>query len=86
MWLLLPSKRRKIALENIRQCINVDEKESARLAKISTVNLGTIAMEVLNFPRLKNMMKSYVKIIGLEYLTEYINSPNRNGRGAVIMR
>ena len=85
MWLLLPSKRRKIALENIRQCLNVDEKESARLAKISTVNLGTIAMEVLNFPRLKNMMKSYVKIIGLEYLTEYINSPNRNGRGAVIM-
>ena len=85
MWILLPSKRRKIALENIRQCLNVDEKESARIAKISTVNLGNIAMEVLNFPRLQGMMKSYVKIIGLEYLTNYINSAERKGRGAVIM-
>ena len=84
MWILLPNKRRKIALENIRQCLNVDEKESARIAKISTVNLGTIAMEVLNFPRLKNMMKSYVKIVGLEHLTNYINSVDRKGRGAVI--
>ena len=84
MWLLMPSKRRKVALENIRQCLNVDEKESARLAKISTINLGTIAMEFLNFPRLKGMMKSHVKIIGLEYLTNYINSAERNGRGAVI--
>ena len=84
MWLLLPSKRRKVALENIRQCLNVNEKESARLAKISTINLGTIAMEFLNFPRLKGMMKSHVKIIGLEYLTNYINSAERNGRGAVI--
>ena len=84
MWIFLPHKRKKIALENIRRCLNVDEKESARIAKISTINLGTIAMEVLNFPRLKNIMKSYVKIIGLEHLTNYINSPNRNGRGAVI--
>ena len=84
MWILLPHKRKKIALDNIRHCLNVDEKESARIAKESTVNLGPLAMEVLNFPRLKGMMKSYVKIIGLEYLTNYINSPNRNGRGAVI--
>ena len=84
MWIFLPRKRKKIALENIRHCLNVDEKESARIAKISTVNLGPLAMEVLNFPRLKNIMKSHVKIIGLEHLTNYINSPNRNGRGAVI--
>ena len=84
MWIFLPNKRRKIALENIRQCLNVDEKESARIAKESTVNLGTIAMEVLNFPRLKGMMKSYVKIVGLEHFTNYFNSPNRNGRGAVL--
>ena len=84
MWILLPNKRRKIALENIRQCFNVDEKESARIAKESTINLGNIAMEVLNFPRLKTMMKSYVKIVGLEHLTNYINSVDRKGRGAVI--
>ncbi len=84
MWIFLPRKRKNIALENIRHCLNVDESESARIAKISTINLGTLAMEVMNFPRLKNMMKSHVKIIGLEHLTNYINSDARNGRGAVI--
>ena len=84
MWLLLPRKRKQIALENIRDCLNVDESESARIAKESTVNLGPLAMEVLNFPRLKNIMQSHVKIIGLEHLTNYINSADRNGRGAVI--
>lgn len=84
MWIFLPAKRKNIALENIRHCLNVDESESARIAKISTVNLGPLAMEVMNFPRLKNMMKSHVKIIGLEYLTDYINSDARQGRGAVI--
>ena len=84
MWIFLPAKRKKIALENISQCLNVDESESARIAKISTINLGPLAMEFLNFPRLKNTMKSHVKIIGLEHLTNYINSADRNGRGAVI--
>ena len=84
MWILLPRKRKQIALDNIRNCLNVDEKESARIAKESTVNLGPLAMEVLNFPRLKNIMQSHVKIIGLEHLTNYINSAERNGRGAVI--
>lgn len=84
IWIFLPNKRKKIALENIRHCLNVDESESARIAKVSTVNLGPLAMEVMNFPRLKNMMKSHVKIIGLEHLTNYINSAERQGRGAVI--
>jgi len=84
MWIFLPHKRKKIALENIRECLNVDDKESARIAKKSTVNLGPLAMEVLNFPRLKKIMQSHVKIIGLEHLTNYINSAERNGRGAVI--
>ncbi len=84
MWIFLPRKRKNIALENIRHCLNVDESESVRIAKVSTVNLGPLAMEVMNFPRLKTMMKSHVKIIGLEHLTNYINSAERNGRGAVI--
>ena len=84
MWIFLPRRRKKIALENIRECLGVDEKESARIAKESTVNLGAVAMEVLNFPRLKENMDSYVKIVGLEYFTDYLNSPDRNGRGAVV--
>lgn len=85
LWIFLPAKRKNLAIENIKICLNVDEKKAAEIAKISTVNLGEIFMEVLNFPKLKNFMKDYVKIIGLEYLTNYINSSEREGRGAVIM-
>lgn len=85
LWIFLPAKRKRIAIENIKICLNADEKKAEEIAKISSVGLGEIFMEVLNFPRLKNMMKDYVQVIGLENLTNYINSSEREGRGAVIM-
>ena len=85
LWIFLPSKRKNLAIENIKTCLNVNEKKAAEVAKNSAVNLGEIFIEVLCFPKLKGMMKDYVKIIGLEHLTNYINSPEREGRGAVIM-
>lgn len=84
LWLFLPAKRKNLAIENIKNCLEVDEKKAGEIAKISTVGLGEIFMEVFCFPKLKGMMKDYVKIIGLEYLTNYINSSEREGRGAVI--
>ena len=84
-WFFIPQKRKILAQDNIQKCLGVDEKESARIAKISTVNLGSILIEVLMFPVLKNTMKEHVKLIGLEHLQNYINSVERNGRGAVIM-
>lgn len=85
LWLFLPAKRKNLAIENIKNCLEVDEKKAEEIAKISTVGLGEIFMEVFCFPKLKGMMKDYVKIIGLEYLTNYINSSEREGRGAVIV-
>ena len=64
--------------------MGVDTQTAEKIAKISAVNFGSIFMEVLTFPVLKDTMKDHVKIIGLEHLQNYINSPNRNGRGAVI--
>ena len=64
--------------------MSVDAETAKNIAKISAVNFGSIFIEVMSFPKLKKDMQSHVKIIGLEHLTNYINS-DRQGRGAVIM-
>ena len=84
-WLFVPAKRKILAQNNIQACLNVDESAAKKIAKISAVNFGNIFIEVMSFPKLKRTMKSHVKIIGLEHLTGYINSAERQGRGAVIM-
>ena len=82
IWLVLPAKRKKIATENIRRCLNVPPAECNRIARESTIQWGSIFVEVLSFPKLKDTMQSHVKVIGLEHLTRYKNSSER---GAVIM-
>ena len=82
IWIFLPPKRKKLATENIRRCLNVSPEESSRIARESTVQLGNIFVEVLSFPKLKNDMQNHVKVIGLEHLTRYKNSSRR---GAVII-
>ena len=82
IWVFLPAKRKKIATENIRRCLFVDDKEADSIAKESTVQCGAMFMEVLSFPKLKGHMANHVKVIGLEHLTSYKNSSER---GAVIM-
>lgn len=84
-WIFLPARRKKLAKENIRHCLKVDAAEAERIAKISTLQLGAIFIEVMLFPKLKSEMQSHVKVIGLEHLTNYINSAERQGRGAVII-
>ena len=84
LWIFIPKKRKILAQENIQKCLGVDIETAKKMAKISAVNFGSIFIEVLMFPILKNTMKDHVKIIGLEHLTNYINSADRNGRGAVI--
>ena len=82
MWLVIPKKRKRLALDNIRRCLNVSPEEADRIARESTVQLGAMFMEVLSFPKLKGNMASHVKVVGLEHLTRYKNSSER---GAVIM-
>lgn len=81
MWTLLPPKRKRLAIDNVRRCLKVDATEAKRIARESTVQLGSLFVEVLAFPKLKNSMASHVKVIGLEHLTRYKNS---SARGAVI--
>ncbi|MBR1730420.1 MAG: lysophospholipid acyltransferase family protein [Selenomonadaceae bacterium] len=81
---LVPKRRKKMSRENIMRCLKVDEIEAEKISKASAMQFGSILFEVLRFPVLKDTMKSHVKIEGLNYLTDYINSPDRNGKGAVI--
>ena len=85
LWIFIPKRRKKLALENIQSCLGVDIETAKKISKISAVNFGSIFIEVLSFPVLKNKMQDHVKIIGLEHLQNYINSTERKGRGAVIV-
>ena len=71
-----------MATENVRRCLNVSPEEAAQIAKAGSVQLGTIFTEVLALPKLKKIMRDYVKMDGLEHLTNYISA---TGRGGVIM-
>ena len=82
IWIFLPGKRKRLAIENIRRCLNIAPEEANRIARESTVQFGAMFMEVLSFPKLKGNMASHVKVVGLEHLTAYKNS---SARGAVIM-
>ena len=82
IWIFLPGKRKRLAIENIIRCLNVTPDEAARIARESTVQFGAMFMEVLSFPKLKNNMARHVKVVGLEHLTAYKNSSEK---GAVIM-
>ncbi len=83
-WIFLPSRRKKLSRENIMRCLHVDRQEAERISKAAAVQYGQVLIEVLRFPKLRRTMKSHVEIEGLNYLTEYLNSPTRNGKGAVI--
>ena len=82
IWIFLPAKRKRLATDNIIRCLKVSDAEAQRIARESTVQCGSIFMEVLSFPKLKGTMQSHVKVVGLEHLTRYKNSSER---GAVIM-
>ncbi|MCR5404437.1 MAG: lysophospholipid acyltransferase family protein, partial [Butyrivibrio sp.] len=58
----------------------VDEEEAERIAKASCVNLGYILFEVLRFPVIKDNIKEYVTIEGLEYMTK----EGVSGKGGVL--
>jgi len=77
----MPRKRKRLATDNIIRCLNVTPEEAERIARESTVQLGSLFMEVLAFPKLKGNMAAHVKVVGLEHMTHYKNSSER---GAVI--
>ena len=80
-WLLVPQKRKKMAIENIMIGLSVDRSEAVGIAKRSTTRFGNMFLEVLCFPNInKDNIKSYVRLEGHEYLTEALSY----GKGAIL--
>ena len=80
-WLLVPQKRKKMAIENIMISLSVDQSQATHIAKQSTTRFGNMFLQVLCLPKInKDNIKDYVQLQGLEYLTEALS----HGKGAVI--
>ena len=78
-WPLVPAKRRKMATDNVVQCLGVSEKEAERIAKASWVRFGPMAFEVLRFPRFKGRLNERVELEGLDEVKKLLSL----GRGVV---
>lgn len=79
-WPLIPSRRRRMAIENVRGCLGVEREEALRIAKASWVRFGPMLLEVMRFPVLRPRFSEIAEIEGVEYLREGLSL----GRGAVI--
>lgn len=79
-WLLVPKKRKIMAIDNIKRSLNLDEKKAKEIAKSSWVRFGPMFVEVLRFSKIKNNLDKYVKIIG----KENIDKANSYGKGGII--
>ena len=78
-WPLVPAKRRKMATDNVVQCLGVSETEAERIAKASWVRFGPMAFEVLRFPKLKGRLNERVELEGLDEVKKILAL----GRGVV---
>ena len=78
-WPLVPAKRRKMATDNVVQCLGVSEQEAERIAKASWVRFGPMAFEVLRFPRFKGRLHERVELEGLDEVKKLLDL----GRGVV---
>lgn len=80
-WLLVPPKRKKLAIDNIGRSLGLDERQAYSLAKASVVRFGPMFTEVLYMPRLnKSNIDQVVTLSGRQHLADALAL----GRGAVI--
>ena len=79
-WPLVPSRRRRMAIENVSACLGVEAGEATRIAKASWVRFGPMFLEVMRFPVFKPRFLKIAELEGAEYLREGLAL----GRGVVI--
>lgn len=81
-WLIVPRKRKKMAIENVMMGLSVDKSQATHIAKQSTTRFGNMFLEVLCLPKInKDNINNYMHLEGLEYLTEALE----HGKGAVLV-
>lgn len=80
-WWVVPAKRKKMAIENIKIGLAMDSSHATQIAKRSTTRFGKMVVDVLYASKFtKENMQKYVKLEGHEYLTEALS----HGKGAIV--
>ncbi|MBC8016546.1 MAG: lysophospholipid acyltransferase family protein [Sporomusaceae bacterium] len=80
-WLIVPNKRKTMAIGNIITGLSVDKARAGSIAKQSTTRFGSMILEVLCMPKFnKENITDYVHFEGYEHLTEALS----HGKGAII--
>lgn len=80
-WLLVPAKRRNMAVDNICRAFGVKRQEAKAIARASGVRFGPMFMEVLAIPKInKDNIGQFVTLSGQEHLEAAL----KLGRGAVL--
>ena len=79
-WGLVPARRKRMAIENVKKCLALTESEAKRIAKKSWTRFGYMIIEVLRFPLMKNHITEYVRIEGREHMEKALAL----GRGGII--
>lgn len=68
-WAVIPAWRKYMAVENVKDCLGVDETRAEEIAKESVTRFGRMIIEVLHYPLInKDNFRKIVKFEGLEYL------------------
>ena len=80
-WWVVPGKRKKMAIENIKNGLGVDELQATSIAKRSTTRFGKMVIDVLYMANFTpETIKEYVTLEGHEHLTEALS----HGRGTIL--
>lgn len=67
-WFFVPKKRKRMALANVKLCLELSDTDAAAVVRKSWTRFGTMVTEVLRFPVIKKNMDRYVQVEGLENL------------------
>lgn len=80
-WLVVPPKRRKLAVDNIKRSLLLDDAAATKLAKKSVTRFGDMFLEVLCVPKYNpENVGQYVELKGAKNLEKALSY----GRGAVL--
>ena len=79
-WVLVPTKRKKLAVDNIIKCLKLPLKDAKTMAKKSWTRFGYMIIEILRFPKMKEDINRYVRIEGREHMEKALAM----GNGAVM--
>lgn len=80
-WLVVPTKRRKLAIDNLKRSLEIDEQAARKVAKKSVTRFGDMFLEVLCVPKYNpDNVSEYVELTGAENLAKAL----AYGRGAVL--